>query len=82
MCFGIVTAGYVDKALRDFLVARDGAIADVIDHTPRAASVFIGPTGEIISAVLQDEEGIAYDEIDLKGHRGRTVSLKLSYRDR
>ena len=68
--------------MRDFLVARDGAIADVIDHTPRAASVFIGPTGEIISAVLQDEEGIAYDEIDLKGHRGRTVSLKLSYRDR
>jgi hypothetical protein len=65
MCFGIVTAGYMDKALRDFLVARDGAIADVIDHTPRAASAFIDPTGEIISEVLQDEEGIAYDEIDL-----------------
>jgi hypothetical protein len=35
----------MDKAMRDFLVARDGAIADVIDHTPRAASFFIDPTG-------------------------------------
>jgi nitrilase len=56
--FGIVTAGYKDKAMRDFLVARDGAIADVIDHTPRAASLFIGPTGEIISEVLQERPTI------------------------
>jgi hypothetical protein len=70
MCFGIVTAGYMDKALRDFLVARDGAIADVIHHTPRAASVFIDPTGKIISEVPQDEEGIAYDEIDLNRSGG------------
>jgi len=63
--FGIVTAGHMDKAMRDFLVARDGAIADVIDRTPRAASFFIDPTGEIISEVLQGEEGTAYAEIDL-----------------
>jgi aliphatic nitrilase len=63
--FGIVTAVQMDKAMRDFLIARDGAIADVIDHTPRAASFFIDPTGEVISEVLQDEEGIACAEIDL-----------------
>jgi aliphatic nitrilase len=51
--------------MRDLLIARDGAIADVIDHTPRAASFFIDPTGEVMGAVLQDEEGIAYAEIDL-----------------
>ena len=51
--------------MRDFLIARDAAIADVIDHTPRAANFFIDPTGEVISEVLQDEEGIAYAEIDL-----------------
>jgi len=51
--------------MRDFLVGRDGTIADVIDHTPRAASFFIDPTGEVISEVLQDEEGTAYAEIDL-----------------
>lgn len=63
--FGIVTAGYMDKAMRALLVARDGAIADVIDHTPRAASFFVDPTGEVMGEVLQDEEGIAYAEIDL-----------------
>jgi aliphatic nitrilase len=63
--FGIVTAGYMDKAMRDVLIARDGAIADVIDRTPRAASFFVDPTGEVIGDVLQDEEGIAYAEIDL-----------------
>jgi aliphatic nitrilase len=57
----------MDKAMPDFLVARDGAIADVIDHTPRAASIFIDPTGEVINEVLQDEERIAYAEIDLNG---------------
>jgi aliphatic nitrilase len=55
----------MDKAMRDFAIARDGAIADVIDHTPRAASFFIDPTREFISEVLQDEEGIPYAEIDL-----------------
>jgi nitrilase len=39
----------------------------VIDHTPRAASVFIDPTGEFICEALQDDEGIAYAEIDLNG---------------
>ncbi len=63
--FGIVTAGYMDQAMRDFLVARDSAIADVVDHTPRAASFFVDPTGEVIGDVLQDEEGIAYAELDL-----------------
>ena len=48
----------MDKAMRDFLVARDGAIADVIDHTPRAASLFIDPTGEVISEVLQERPTI------------------------
>jgi aliphatic nitrilase len=63
--FGIVTAGYMDRAMRDFLIARDGAIAEVVDHTPRAASFFVDPTGEVMGSVLQDDEGIAYAEIDL-----------------
>jgi len=63
--FGIVTAGYMDDAMRAFLIERDPAIADVIDHTPRAASFFVDPTGEVIGDVLQDDEGIAYAELDL-----------------
>jgi aliphatic nitrilase len=64
--FGIVTAGYMDKALRDFLIERDSTVADVIDATPRAVSFFVDPTGETLGDTLQDEEGIAYAEFDLR----------------
>jgi aliphatic nitrilase len=63
--FGIVTAGYMDRPMRDVLVARDGAIAEVVDRTPRAASFFVDPTGEVMGDVLQEDEGIAYAELDL-----------------
>ena len=64
-CFGIVTAGFMDAPMRETLIARDPAIAAVIDGTPRAASFFVDPTGETIGDTLQDQEGIAYAELDL-----------------
>ena len=64
--FGIVTAGYMDTAMRDYLIARDPAVADVIDRTQRAASFFVDPTGETVGKALQDQEGIAYAEFDLR----------------
>src|ERR1019366_7544009 len=63
--FGLVTAGVLDKAARDLLVARDPAAAAVLDATPRAASFFLDPTGEQIGESLCDDEGILYAEIDL-----------------
>ncbi|MFT5557356.1 MAG: nitrilase, partial [Bradyrhizobium sp.] len=63
--FGIVTAGYMDEPMRAFLIERDRTIADVIDRTPRAASFFVDPTGVVFGDELQDQEGIAYAEIDL-----------------
>lgn len=63
--YGIVTAGYMDAAMRDFLVARDPSVVDVIDRTQRAASFFVDPTGEAVGDLLQDQEGIAYAEFDL-----------------
>jgi aliphatic nitrilase len=64
--FGIVTAGYMDSAMRDFLIARDPSVSEVIDNTPRAASFFVDPTGETLGDMLQDQEGIAYAEFDLQ----------------
>lgn len=64
-CFGIVTAGFMDAPMREKLIARDPAVAAVIDNTPRAASFFVDPTGETIGDMLQDQEGIAYAELDL-----------------
>ncbi|ARQ02639.1 carbon-nitrogen hydrolase family protein [Pseudorhodoplanes sinuspersici] len=63
--FGLVTAGFLDAAARDFLVSRDSSIAEVLDETPRAASYFIDPTGEATSDELRDAEGIVYADIDL-----------------
>ena len=64
--FGIISAGYMDAAMREFLIARDPTVAEVIDRTQRAVSFFVDPTGEAIGGMLQDEEGIAYAEFDLR----------------
>lgn len=63
--FGIVTAGYMDQAMYNFLVERDSAAAEVLDGTPRATSFFVDPTGEQIGDALQEHEGIAYCDIDI-----------------
>ena len=63
--FGIICASFMDKAMRDFLVDRDPAVAEVVDGTPRGASMFVDPTGTQIGDTLQNEEGIAYAEFDL-----------------
>lgn len=63
--FGILCAGYMDGQMRDFLVARDPEIAQVLDNTPRAATLFVDPTGTQIGDMLQAEEGILYADINL-----------------
>lgn len=63
--FGIVCAGFMDKAMRDFLVDRDPQVAEIVDGSPRAASFFVNPTGASVGDTLQVDEGIAYAEFDL-----------------
>jgi aliphatic nitrilase len=63
--FGIICAGFMDDEMRDFLVRRDPEAAAVLDGSPRAASMFVDPTGAPIGDVLSDEEGIAYAAFDL-----------------
>ena len=63
--FNIVSSGFMDRKMRDTLVKIDPAVAAVLDNTPRAVSVVIGPSGEPVSDMLRDEEGILYHEIDI-----------------
>ena len=63
--FTIVCAGFMDRAMRDFLVDRDASVADVLDETPRAASMLVDPTGAQVGDMLQAEEGILSGELDL-----------------
>ncbi len=64
--FCVVSSGFLDKPIRDFLVNRDPAIAAVVDETPRAVSMFVDPTGAQIGECLQNEEGIIYADFDLQ----------------
>lgn len=64
--FGIVSSGFMDKAMRDYLVNHDSAAAEILDQTPRAVSMFIGPTGKQIGECLQNEEGILYADINVE----------------
>ena len=64
--FAVVCAGFMDKAMRDFIVQRDPQIAEIVDASQQAASLFVDPTGAPIGDSLQKEEGIAYAQFDLQ----------------
>jgi aliphatic nitrilase len=63
--FNIVASGYMDARMRQRLADADPAVGAMLDQTPRGVSVVIGPTGEQVSEMLSDAEGILYHEIDI-----------------
>jgi aliphatic nitrilase len=70
--FNVVSSGFMDQAMFRFLSDLDADAARILEGSPRSVSLAVGPTGEIISDVLRDEEGILYAEIDV----GRCVTPK------
>jgi len=64
-CFGIVCAGFMDKAMFNFLVQRDAGIAPILEKTPGAESFFVNPTGSQFGDTLSQTEGLIYAEFDL-----------------
>lgn len=64
-CFTLVSAGYVDKSMRDELAGSSKEAMEIIDNTPRGVSMIIDPTGSQIGDTLCDDEGILYQEIDI-----------------
>lgn len=63
--FNIVASGFMDAAMRAQLVAADPSAGEVLDRTARGISMVAGPSGEPVSAVLQETEGLLYHEIDI-----------------
>lgn len=63
--FNIVAAGYMDAKMRDGIAKSDREIARILDHSPRGISLIVGPSGQPISEVRSEEEGIVYADIDL-----------------
>ena len=64
-CFGVMCAGYMDKAMRDMLVSHDPSAAETLDSLTQGESCFIDPTGQLVGERVQGEEGIAYATLDL-----------------
>lgn len=63
--FNIVASGCIDQSLIDALSGLDKTALKTLERSPRAVSMIIDPTGEIISTVLNEREGITYADIDV-----------------
>jgi nitrilase len=63
--FNVVASGCLDLSIRDELARLDKAALDTLENSPPAVSMILDPTGEVISEVLSDREGIVYAEIDV-----------------
>lgn len=64
-CFNIVASGFMDTAMRDALASLTPEAAHILDASPRSVSLVLGPTGEPVSEILRDAEGLLYADIDL-----------------
>jgi len=64
--FNIVASGFFDAAMREELATLGTEAVRVLDESPRAVSVVIGPTGEPVSDLLSDHEGLLYASIDTR----------------
>ncbi|TAM57696.1 carbon-nitrogen hydrolase family protein [bacterium] len=63
--FNIVVSGFMDAAMRDYLVDVDSGVGDLLDQTPRSVSMFVGPDGAQFGESISDAEGIIYADIDV-----------------
>jgi nitrilase len=63
--FNVVASGSMDRSIRDALARLDKSALETLENAPRAVSMILGPTGEVISDVLADDEGIVSAEIDV-----------------
>ncbi len=62
--FNVVSSAFLDKASLDALnLSRDAR--DTLEQSPQAVSMFIGPSGEVISDTLCESEGLLYQDIDI-----------------
>lgn len=63
--FNVVASAFLDKSTRDELRDLDPSAQDVLEQSPQAVSMVLGPSGEVISDTLSDAEGLLYQDIDV-----------------
>ena len=63
--FNIVSSALLDKASLDRLSGIGKEARDTLEQSPQAVSMFIGPSGEVISDTLCESEGLLFQDIDI-----------------
>jgi len=63
--FNIVASGFLDQSTLDGLRDLDRSARDVLEQSPQAVSMVLGPSGEVISDTLSDSQGLLYQDIDV-----------------
>ncbi|MBY0381169.1 MAG: carbon-nitrogen hydrolase family protein [Xanthobacteraceae bacterium] len=62
--FTIVSAGVLDDETLSGMSGADDEIRQILLASPKACSMIVGPTGDLISDILQDNEGMVLAEVD------------------
>jgi Predicted amidohydrolase len=63
--FTVVSSAYLTDDVKELIADGDKRIREVMDNTPRSASMVIGPNGEQMGEIRQNEEGIIYADINI-----------------
>jgi aliphatic nitrilase len=63
--FNIVSSAFLDKRSLDELKGIGKDARETLEQSPQAVSMFIGPSGEVISDTLCEVEGLLYQDIDI-----------------
>jgi aliphatic nitrilase len=63
--FNVVSSGFMDKTMFNFLAELDSNAGMILEASPRSVSLITGPSGTKVSEERCDEEGIVYAELDL-----------------
>ena len=63
--FNVVASGFLDQAMLESLSDLHPDAARILEGSPRSVSLVTGPSGQIVSDVISDEEGMLYADIDI-----------------
>ena len=63
--FNIVSSGFLDQRTMRELHDLDHEARETLEGSPRAVSMILGPSGEILGDTLCESEGLLYQDIDI-----------------
>jgi nitrilase len=63
--FNVVSSGFLSKMILEVLREIDRESLEMLENSPQAVTMVLGPSGDIISDTLCESEGLLYQDIDI-----------------